>query len=78
MVIVTGHEDVRGRPRALRNANDICFEQVETNEVEICLSTNHVRAGLTTAEPPRRHSFFANNELENSAEPVAREGFRTR
>lgn len=42
MVIVTGHEDVRGRPRALRNANDICFEQVETNEVEICLSTNHV------------------------------------
>ena len=34
---------------ALRNANDICFEQVETNEVEICLSTNHVRAGFTTA-----------------------------
>ena len=63
----------------MRNANDICFEQVETNEVEICLSTNHVRAGFTTAEPPRRHSFFANNELEvNSAEPVAREGFRTR
>ena len=62
----------------MRNAHDICFEQVETNEVEICLSTNHVRAGLTTAEPPRRHSFFANNELENSAEPVAREGFRTR
>jgi len=49
VVIVTGHEDVRGRPRALRNANDICFEQVETNEVEICLSTNHVRAGFTTA-----------------------------
>ena len=33
----------------MRNANDICFEQVETNEVEICLSTNHVRAGFTTA-----------------------------
>lgn len=26
----------------MRNAHDICFEQVETNEVEICLSTNHV------------------------------------
>ena len=62
----------------MRNAHDICFEQVETNEVEICLSTNHVRAGLTTAEPPRGTSK-ANNELEvNSAEPVAREGFRTR
>ena len=33
----------------MRNANDICFEQVETNKVEICLSTNHVRAGFTTA-----------------------------
>ena len=62
---------------ALRNANDICFEQVETNEVEICLSTNHVRAGFT---PPshREGTSKANNELENSAEPVAREGFRTR
>ena len=62
----------------MRNANDICFEQVETNEVEICLSTNHVRAGFT---PPshREGTSKANNELEvNSAEPVAREGFRTR
>ena len=47
------------------------------DEVEICLSTNHVRAGFTTAEP--LGTSKANNELEvNSAEPVAREGFRTR
>lgn len=61
----------------MRNDHDICFEQVETNEVEICLSTNHVRAGFT---PPshREGTSKANNELENSAEPVAREGFRTR
>ena len=62
----------------MRNDHDICFEQVETNEVEICLSTNHVRAGFTTAEHRAEGTSKANNELENSAEPVAREGFRTR